>query len=721
MKLLWPAQKVVVEAGILLNKNLVVPLPTGVGKTKSIEIILHSKFMDQGTFVSVIIAPSRALCNEIISELFYIFSNEVIVNQFTDTTQEDFNLEILSDKKYVFVCTPEKFTYILRHENNFITKINLFIFDESHLFDDDTRGAPYELLISEIRNNKTANAQMILFSAVLSNANQISTWLFEDKSSTVNYSLVKSTEKSIGFLSSDQTIHYYEKDSMDEESFYVPKSIVFTSLKYNTVFPKYTVHDISIYYANKLCNQGGAAIYAGQVRSILPIMRRIAKINNNGYDLSNLTKNGNIEEIKRISNLFALHYGEISELTKASKLGAFPHYANIPNGLKMSIEHALRKKYINFVVCTTTLAEGVNIPLKYLFLTTFSYGNVKMQIRKIQNLVGRTARSGIHTEGSAIVTEPKFFDNRTLKKGGGIYRWIECKKMFDYGNTEACESAILFLVNDMQIDYDYQYQGDNISSYLINNYMSKLYLQNLCKIIKTEYSKNVSEERFTIYSNIVDRKIYQIERVIESIENYLCYLYYFTQENYLFHESVSKLVQSTFGYFLANDEKKNKLTTIFNIISTKITQEIKPENAYYFAKSLYGIETSARILSWVNQNVEILNKYPMEKIIDEIVRFFIELFPNLVNIFEDTLLNITKMWINGKSFINIFNYIKDKKKIKITNIEEICGSIISYHLSFLIGNIIDAISDRSEDLTINLSFLQKQRTYQKFCVNEKIS
>jgi hypothetical protein len=343
MKLLWPAQRIIIEAGVLTGKNLVVPLPTGVGKTKSIEIILHSNFITQGTNVAVIIAPLRALCNEIIGDLIPAFAEQAIVNQFTDTTQEDFNLEILTNNKYIFVCTPEKFTYILRHESSFLSAINLFILDESHLFDDDNRGAQYELLVSEIQQNKNEKAQMILFSAVLSNANQISTWLFKNETSIIDYSLVKSTEKSIGFISSDQTIYFYEKDNMERESFYIPKSIEYTPLKYRTVFPKEDAQDISIYYANKLCDQGGVAIYAGQVRSINTIMRRIIQIHKNGYDLTNLIKLGNNEEIIKLSNLISLHYGESSELIQASKLGAFSHYSDLPNGIKMSVEYALRK------------------------------------------------------------------------------------------------------------------------------------------------------------------------------------------------------------------------------------------------------------------------------------------------------------------------------------------------------------------------------------------
>lgn len=717
VKLLWPAQKVIFQSGALVGNNLVVPLPTGVGKTKSIEILLRSKFMSRGTCVAVIIAPLRALCNEITGDLITAFSNEVVINQFTDTAQEDFNLELLFNTKYVFVCTPEKFSYILRHEPEFLHTIQLFIFDEAHLFDDDLRGAQYELLVSEIVRNRDEAAQMILFSAVLSNANQISEWLFKDASYTIDPTLVKTTEKSIGFLSSDQTIHYFEKDNMSEESFLVPRSIQFTSLQLRgketkpRSFPEKNVQDISIYFANKLCIQGGTAIYAGQARSIPPIMRRIVEINERGYDLSNLTSKANSEEISKLSNLFSLHYGDDSELTKASKLGAFPHYAHLPNGVKMAVEHALRRGHIYFVICTTTLAEGVNIPIKYLLLTTFSYGNANVQIRKMQNLVGRTARSGIHTEGSAIVINPSFYDNRLNWKNGGKYKWNGCKKMFDYGNTEACGSAILSLISNIQIDYDNYYKGSSLSSYLLANYFTESCFSNLKQHVKEGYKNIVAENTFLTHSQVIDQKVDQIQHTIESIENYLCYLFNSLLDQQEFLNSVDTLVQSTFAYYLSADDDKQTLVTIFRMIAHKIVMEIKPESAPYFAKSLYGINISSCILEWVNENIGALNECSMEQLLNEMVGLFSSLFHDDAEASNEILMIIAKFWVNGEPYISIFNSLGEKDGLRLSQIEKICSSTLSYHLSFLIGNVLDAISDQADELSEKLVLLQKQVKY----------
>lgn len=717
VRVLWPAQKIVLETGALLGKDLVVPLPTGVGKTKSIEIIIRSFFMKTGIRVSLVIAPLRALCNEITSDLMSAFGDNAIVNQFTDTSQEDFDLELLENTKYIFVCTPEKFAYILRHNPEFLSTIKLFIFDEAHLFDDGARGTQYELLMAEIARSRDTESQMVLFSAVLSNSNQICDWLFSGEGAVIDHSSVKSTEKSIGFLSSDQTIHYYEKDDMSQESFYVPKSVHTVQLQLHgrerkeRVFPDSTPQDLAIYYAVNLCKQNGAAIFAGQVRSIAPIMRRITEIGERGYNLASLLENGNSEQIGKLQKMLQLHYGKDSELTSAANYGIFPHYANLPNGAKMAIEFALRKRHIRLVVCTTTLAEGVNIPIKYLIITTFSYGDSKIQIRKMQNLIGRTARSGIHTEGSAIVTDAKYFDRRLVWKGGGKYQWDACKKMFDYGYSEACTSTLLELVSDFQVDYEKKntFRGEPLAAYIVDHYGSPLCFNELTDKMKSSYKEHVSQDRFERYSPVIDRKVAQLERILDNIENYLCYVYNSECSSEEFNDIVEGLASSTFAFYLADSSQRGYLKRIFTQVANKIKHDVDSTTISYYAKSLYGIEISKQILQWTDANIDTLSDCSSEECRRILVNLFLQLFSDKSGVTRETFSDILAAWISGRLYVEISNIIS--QNLTITQIERICSNTISYNFSFLIGNIIDAIGDRSKKLTKELSFLQKQIKY----------
>ena len=714
IKLLWPAQKLLIEAGILQGRDLVVPFPTGVGKTKSIELIIRSAFLGKEKRIALVLTPLRALCNEVTQDLSAA-SLMAIINQLSDTAQDDFNFDLLEDEKYILVCTPEKFTYLMRHQTDILQEINLFIFDEAHLFDDSSRGVQYELLVSEIVRNRAKSSQMVLFSAVLSNPGQIAEWIFSDTSAAVDYSLVKSTEKSIGFLSSDQTIHYYRKGNMEEESFFVPKSIQISPLqkigreRKKRYFPESSARDLAIYYGIKLCGHGGAAIFAGQIRSISAIMKRFIDIVNRGYDLSNLQAAGKRAEIDKLQHLFEIHYGSDSVLTKAAGFGVLPHYAHLPNGVKLSVEYALRKQDVRLVVCTTTLAEGVNIPIKYLLLTTFTNGNSTMQIRKMQNLIGRTARSGIHTEGSALITDAQFYDNRLKRAGGGKYKWNDCIKMFDREHAEPCGSAILQLVSPLKIDYGFSFDGDKVAEYILENYDFLECFSNLEKRMVDSYQKQVSQDRFQNHRNEIAQKVNQLKHTIEDIENYLCYIYHTRNINENYIQIAKTLFESTFAFHLASEKQRECLQNLFVKIANRIQNTVENNSAAYFAKSLYGLQLTKYIFQWTQENSKLLADRITEYQFDLVINLFLQLFPEKIRVTEVIFKDILQLWISGKLYKDIFRELEGK--VSISEIERLCTQTISYDFSFFVGNLVDAIGEGWEVETLVLSFYQKQVKY----------
>lgn len=228
-KMLWPAQQLIGKKNVLSGENAIVQLPTGVGKTKSIELIIRSSFLSNRTATAIIVAPLRALCNEVASDMTSAFGESVLINQFSDILENDFFVDFTL-KATILICTPEKLSYIIHHQVEFLDEIGLYIFDESHMFDDGRRGTAYELLISEIRKHINTEKQIVLLSAVLSNAEQIKQWLFNENGTLASDPAIKTTPKSIGFSSQTRDIHYYSEDP-EREDFYVPRSIEVNLLK----------------------------------------------------------------------------------------------------------------------------------------------------------------------------------------------------------------------------------------------------------------------------------------------------------------------------------------------------------------------------------------------------------------------------------------------------------------------------------------------------------
>ena len=708
-RMLWPAQQLIGEKGVLRGQSAIVQLPTGVGKTKSIELVIRSSFASGRATTAIIVAPLRALCNEIANDMISAFGDEVLVNQFSDVLEEDFSLELfLSFKSKILICTPEKLSYIIHHQADFLDEIGLYIFDEGHMFDDGSRGAIYELLISEIRSHISGKEQIILLSAVLSNAEQIQKWLLGEAGVLASDSKIKATPKTIGFASQTKDIHYYSDDSAQED-FYVPRSIEVIALqkrpreKKQRYFPELTdAKDIAIYYANKLCKNGGVAIFANRTNTVLTVINRIIELRDRGCLLAEIKGNSDGKEMSRLAQLMSDYYGEQHPYTIACYLGVVPHYSNLPNGLRLAVEHACRNKALRLVVCTSTLAQGVNIPIKYLFMTSFMVARNSMRIRSFQNLMGRTARSGMYTEGSVIVTDPQLFDNKNNRKNGGNYKWNECIKMFDDSAAEPCGSSILSLVQDIRIDYETRVIGAKVAQHIIDHYNEpdcfEQYVNKLTTALHKAYpQKNAS----SIVESVMARK-----SIVEAIENHLCFVFSI-DENADKQSIAADICKETLAYFMANDDEKALLEEIFNIITLK-TNKIDYSQIKNYARTMIGIDSLLQIEKWIAENHLTRQNYTNEQLVEMIISFFQE--THTLKKGTKCFADICQMWLDGCSFVEMY----ESTSLPIADLEDICNKSISYELSFFVGSIIDIIEISDEDIVNplpNLLRLQRRLKY----------
>ena len=705
IKIFWEAQKIIAESGILNGKSGIVQLPTGVGKTKSLELIIETGIISNRIKNTIVVSPLRALCNEITDDLAQALQDEIVITQFSDILETDFDLEFLSnDNNNVVICTPEKLDYVLYHQSNVFDLIDLIVFDEAHMFDDGNRGVNFELLISEIRSRiDFSKKQLIMLSAVLPNAEIIKEWLFNDQGVLANSETLKGTPKTLGFASCTKDLHYFT-NNFDEEDYFVPKSLEITTLNKlpreykNRVFPEANnAKDIAIYYSIKLCHNGGIAIYVNRTDSVSTVIKRIIELYDREYDLSEIIHNSNPEETQKITRLFAAYYGENHIFTKASKLGVFPHYSRLPNGLRIAIETAFKKRFICFVVCTSTLAQGVNIPIKYLFMTSNKFDFDNMKVRNFQNLIGRTARSGMYTSGDVIITDPNFFDKKN-NHDENYYAWQRCQKLANSEYSEPCSSSILTLINDFYIDYTYYFNGEDNAKYIIDHY-------NDCNdVIEELHEILLSDCDSDIQRGNLNTKIQEMKFAIQSIESYLCFAY--SQNNSVDISMLSETIcKNTLAFHIVDKQKRTVLLELFKVIANKIS-DLPYERLNRYATSMTGITTSSKIENWINENFNIDFEYDYNNLIELIIRCYKSVCSSKYS--EELLRKIAYMWVDGSPLYKIASDTGWSFK----DVEIICMKTLSYDMSFLVGNIIDIVEWEDENANhIKLAKLQKMLKY----------
>ena len=473
-------------------------------------------------------------------------------------------------------------------------------------------------------------------------------------------------------------------------------------------FPKLTdPKDIAIYYANKLCKNGGAAIFANRTRSVQTIIQQIIDLDSREYDLSGIQKYSNTLEMSRIAKLMADYYGCDHPYTKACNLGVAPHYSNLPNGLRLAIEYAFRKKDLHLVICTSTLAQGVNIPIKYLFMTSFMLDQNSMKIRNFQNLMGRTARSGMYTEGSVIVTDSKLFDNKNNRRNGGFYKWENCVKMFDSHAAEPCESSILWLVQDIEINHDDHVKGVYIANYIINNYSHWDCFESCYEKILQAYERKKQTPMNPKSVAVLKTALTVRQHVIETIENHLCFVLS-NDEGSDAQVVALELCKETLAYFMANDAEKTLLEKIFDVIAQK-AKTVDRVKIKRYSKSMLGIDDALIIEAWLAETQFMEQQLSDSEIFEMLLSFFID--THKIGKTEEYFPDICRMWLDGYSFIAM----KKATGLLISDIESLCSKLISYEFSFFIGNIIDVIDDDDDEnralLVSKLLLLQRKLKY----------
>lgn len=684
IKELWPSQRNIGENGIFKGKSAVIQLPTGTGKTKSLTILLSVHFLNAKKKIAVIIAPFRALCREISNDLEKDFGkNENIkVDEINDILNEDNIFSLENTIKTVIVVTPEKFNYILKKQKDIIDEIGLIILDEGHIFDEWERGINYELLISNLKLLLKEDTQKILISAVASNLDKINQWLNDGNGVVVKNNLLKTTEKSICFVdwkNSCGYLNFLNPIDMTEE-FYVPRFIRVTELKKmpqeksKRFFPMLDFKrkvdkfdDVALYCGIKLCTKGATIIFCGNKKTPNKILKRLLELKTRGYNISSLKEKCNSEEIKKLSYIISKNYGENNEYYYAAKEGAFVHQADISNGVKISLEYAMKHELISFLICTSTLAQGVNLPIKYLIMTGIYQANSVLKVRDFNNLIGRAGRPGMYTEGTVIFSDPFVYTYKQLPDYKN--KWNKYKELI-LSNLQDDEMSMLLKISQNEIIE------------LIEAYYNESFEEKLKTYLLKFYKYQMKNE---------ERKIRKFIQLLSSIENFLMsYLNNDKLEDNI--ENIEKITKETLGYYLSSEEQKNNILKLFILISKYCLENVPvAKNRFLYSQNVFGVKENNLIENFINENFEKIINSDSEK----------QLFENLNNLIikiqgEDIKVKkICDLWLEGYSYKEIIE--KCDEELEINECLKICNQKISYAIPLIISAVEDNIKSKIEE------------------------
>ncbi|MEP4037488.1 DEAD/DEAH box helicase [Pseudophaeobacter sp.] len=363
------------------DNDVITSAPTSAGKTHIILNYLLDMVMGSDGSFAAIIVPTRALISEVAGKVYALaealgYSEELEIC----TVPKDGEFK----EKTFFVMTQERLYEVLMKGD---ISFNYFFLDEAHNIADKSRGVLLHLTIEKMLDD--SNPQIIISMPSSSYQNSFST-VFKgvdfikeiSDNSPVSKVIMSVTPKGRDLVIS-------RKNSTDE----VRISKGFTGVKLANIVHRLGHGQSNIIYRNRTdyCEQ---------------ISDGISKL------ITDYEQNDLLEEAADYVEKF-IHEG--FSLAENLRKGAAFHYGPLPSSIRVMIENLVKEGHINYIACTSTLAEGVNLPAKNLFLQNpvqprMMKSSVRIEDVKINNITGRAGRMLEHFSGNIFLIEPEKWD-----------------------------------------------------------------------------------------------------------------------------------------------------------------------------------------------------------------------------------------------------------------------------------------------------------------------
>lgn len=423
---LWPSQLLALQAGLLSSwDSKLVRMPTSAGKTRIAEIAMAHALVTSSARC-IYVAPFRALAGEIEHTFLNLFSDlGYRVNSVIGTYESDtFEDAIVADAD-ILVVTPEKLDLLTRLHPEAMDHFDLFILDEGQLIEDPTRGLKYEILLARLRSRRP-DAKFLFLSAVVSDETlrDLAQWLhLNTESGVVSTEWRPSIQRVAKLVWSGRigTLRYSPLADAPMLAQFVPgvitqESYVFTNpatSRTNTRrFPErghkaQTAAELAFKFSELgptlvFCPQRDLVEYVGKALSTrLTLMRRTEKAIPARF----------VTEGTRSALAAREWLGEEHPITRFLRSGIAIHHGGLPDAVRAAVEVDFRERRYKVIVATTTLAQGVNLPIRTVIVHSCwinqqdEHGNLiqtRVAARDYWNIAGRAGRAGEETEGTII-------------------------------------------------------------------------------------------------------------------------------------------------------------------------------------------------------------------------------------------------------------------------------------------------------------------------------
>ncbi len=356
------------------GNSLAVSAPTSTGKSFILQNFVSQKLSTEPSFAACYVVPTRALISQVHADLSATISAAGLdVDVVTVPLEEG---EALPSKA-VYVLTQERLQLLLK--NHPTKEMDFLVIDEAHSVQDGDRGIILQSTIDELLIRKPT-LQLLFASPSVSNLE-----IFGEMTGRLDLKPQSSEQAAVSqnFIDMEVTsatrgeLNVYARSA--DLRRYIGTARIGQHLASRVECLVHVAHRFgaekqSIVFADGQADAEKLAFQIADLRSAAQEQQDSAALN----ELAELAKE-------------AVHPKYLMALTV--KNGVAFHYGNIPTILRTAVEHAFVSGDLQYLVCTSTLLAGVNLPARNLFLCQPSRNKgTPLDSVDFWNLAGRAGR-----------------------------------------------------------------------------------------------------------------------------------------------------------------------------------------------------------------------------------------------------------------------------------------------------------------------------------------
>lgn len=352
--------------------------PTSMGKSFIIKSFIRKVVGNKPPENIVIMVPTRALINQFSVDLNKELKDVLEHYNYTVITNSNVSEIPSTEQHYIFVLTPERLLSYLSQKKN--PNIAYLFIDEAHKLaaEKDSRAVTaYSAISKALRRNPSLN---LYFSSPNVSNPEVFLKLFNKDEKQFFRTIETPVSQNLFFvdLVEKKVTHYLDNGNYEFE----PKIVT----KAETIFDLLSAigdEDSNIVYCSSRFDavDKAAKLFEQNQNKQVAVSKNVKKV------------------IRQIRGYIHKDY-YLGEFLDG---GIGYHFGNLPQIIRNKVEGLFKEREINFVFCTSTLLEGVNLPAKNVFiLNNKVYGNSFFKPIDFWNLAGRAGRLKHELSGNII-------------------------------------------------------------------------------------------------------------------------------------------------------------------------------------------------------------------------------------------------------------------------------------------------------------------------------